>query len=103
MKLFKNFKTKRQLREEIVELKGMLHPQRPQIYTIEREVQKVSYDMRFNNDESIECIKERIAYGMVEFIKPLIEWDIEDDKSNPFEKHIYGNIYLAKKKIKGKE
>lgn len=35
---------------------------------------------------------------MVEFLKPLIEWDIEDDKSNPFKKRMRGNIYLAKKK-----
>jgi hypothetical protein len=98
MKLFKNFKTKRQLREEIAELKGMLCPQRPQIHTIDREIQKVSSDIVFDNNESIEHIKEQIAHGMVEFLKPLIEWDIEDDKTNPFKKRIRGNIYLAKKK-----
>ena len=98
MKLFKNFKTKRQLREEIAELKRMLCPQRPQIHTIDREIQKVSSDIVFDNNESIEHIKEQIAHGMVEFLKPLIEWDIEDDKTNPFKKRIRGNIYLAKKK-----
>lgn len=98
MKLFQNFKTKRQLKEENSKLKGRLHPQIPQIHTVEREVHKVSFDVVFDNNESIECVKEHIAHGMVEFLKPLIEWDIEDDKINPFKKRMCGNIYLAKKK-----
>lgn len=98
MKLFKNFKSKKQLRKEIAELKGMLHLQKPQIHIAEREVQKVSSDMVFENNVPVECIKEQIVYGMVEFLKPLIEWDVEDDKTNPFQKRMCGNIYLAKKK-----
>lgn len=62
----------------------MLYLQRPQIQTAER-------------NESIERVKERIACGMVEFLKPLIEWNIEDDKTNPFKKRMRRNIYLAKK------
>lgn len=98
MRLFKKFKTKRQLREEIAELRGVLFSQSPKLYTVEREVQKVSSDMTFDNNVSTEYIKEQIAHGMIEFLKPLIEWDIEDDKTNPFKKRIRGNIYLAKKK-----
>lgn len=45
MKLFKNFRTKHQLREEIAELRGMLHSQNPQIHSVEREVKRVSSDM----------------------------------------------------------
>lgn len=97
MKLFKNFKTKQQLRKEIAELKGRLYPQSTQIHTVEREIQKISSDVVFDNNVPVECIKEQIAHGMVEFLKPLIEWDIEDDKTNPFKKRMYGNIYLAKK------
>lgn len=98
MRLFKNFKTKRQLREEIAELRGALFSQSPKLYTVEREVQKVSSDMVFDNNVPIEYIKEQVAHGMIEFLKPLIEWDIEDDNTNPFKKRIRGNIYLAKKK-----
>lgn len=98
MKIFKNFKTKQQLREEIAELKGMLYPQRPQIQTVERETQRVSSDVVFDNNVPVEYVKEQIAHGMIEFLKPLIEWDIEDDKTQPFKKRIQGNIYLAKKK-----
>lgn len=75
----------------------MLHLQKTQIHIVEREVQKVSSDMVFDNNMPIECIKQHIAHEMVEFLKPLIEWNIEDDKSNPFKKHMYGNIYVAKK------
>ncbi len=98
MKLFKYFKTKRQLRKEIAELKGTLFSQPPKLYTVEREVQKISSDMVFDNNVPTEYIKEQIAHGMIEFLKPLIEWDIEDDNTNPFKKCIRGNIYLAKKK-----
>ena len=99
MKLFKNFKTKRQLQDEIAELKGMLYLQSPYVHLVEREAQKVTSDMVFDNNESIECVKEQIAYEMVKFLKPLIEWNIEDDKTNPFRKRIRWNIYLAKKRI----
>jgi len=98
MKIFKNFKTKRQLKEEIAELKGMLHLQKPQIHIIEREVQKVSSDMVFDNNVPVECIKEQIAHGIVEFLKPLIEWNNKNEKTNPFKKRMRGNIYLVKKK-----
>lgn len=98
MKIFKNFKTKRQLKEEIAELKGMLHLQKPQTHMIEREVQKISSDVVFDNNVPVECIKEQITHEMVEFLKPLIEWNIEDDKTNPFKKRVCGNIYLAKQK-----
>lgn len=98
MKFFKNFRTKRQLREEIAELKGMLYSQRPQIQTVEREIQKVSSDVVFDNNVPVEHVKEQIAHGMIEFLKPFIKWDIEDDKANPFKKRIRGNIYLAKEK-----
>ena len=76
----------------------MLHLKKTQIHIIEREVQKVSSDMVFDNNVPVECIKEQIAHGMVEFLKPLIEWNIENEKTNPFKKRMRGNIYLVKKK-----
>lgn len=94
MKIFKNFKTKKQLREEIAELKGMLHLKKPQIHITECEVQKVSSDMVFDNNVPVECIKQHIAHEMVEFLKPLIEWDVEDNKTNPFQKRIWGGVYI---------
>lgn len=98
MKLFKHFKTKQQLRKEVVELRSMLSHQKPRLHTIEREVQKISSDMTFDNEKSIEYIKEQIAYNMIEFLNPLIEWDIEDDKTNPLKKKMRGSLYLAQRK-----
>ncbi len=101
MKLFKDFKTKRQLRKEIAELKGVLFSQRPKLYTVEREVQKISSDMVFDNNVPTEYIKEQIAHGMIEFLKPLIEWDIEDDNANPFKKTYSWKYIFSKEKVIG--
>ena len=98
MKLFKDFKTKRQLREEIAELKSALFSQHPKLDTVEREVQKVSSDIVFNNNEQTEYIKEQIAHEMIEFLKPLIEWILKMIILIRSKKRIRGNIYLAKKK-----
>lgn len=68
MNLFKNFKTKRQLREENAELRGMLYPLRPQLHTVERDVQKVSHAMICENEVPTEYIKEQIAMGMTEYL-----------------------------------
>lgn len=54
--------------------------------------------MVFDNNVPVECIKQHIAHEMVEFLKPLIELDVEDDKTSLFKKHMYGNIYIAKKR-----
>lgn len=98
MKLFKNFKTKRQLEKEIIELKSALHLQKPQIHTVEHEIQKILSDIVFDNNEPVELIKEKIAYEMIGFMKPFIEWNVEDDKINLFKKQMRGNIYIVKKK-----
>ena len=98
MKIFKNFKTKKQLREENERLKATLSVPL-QIHTVERNVQKVKsyfvvpYDQR---DIPEDIIKERIVINMVEFLKPLIEYDFADDKNGG--KIYYGNLYIANKK-----
>ena len=82
MKIFKNFKTKKQLREENERLKATLSVPL-QIHTVERNVQKVKssfvvpYDQR---DIPEDIIKKNIAMNMVEFLQPLIEYDFSDDK-----------------------
>lgn len=98
MKIFKNFKTKKQLREENERLKATLSVPL-QIHTVERNVQKVKssfvvpYDQR---DIPEDIIKKNIAMNMVEFLQPLIEYDFSDDKHGG--KIYYGNLYVASKK-----
>lgn len=98
MKLFKNFKTKRQLRKENAELRGMLYPLRQQLHTVESDVQKVSHAMICENEIPTEYIKKQIARGMAEYLQPLIELDIEDDTENLYKKRVRGSLYVAKRK-----
>lgn len=101
MKFFKNFQTKRQLREENAILKSILHRPQP-IHFVEREVQKVSSCMELSGFEievPIEVIKKQILHNMVDELEPFVEWDIEDSSDkNHYGKIVKGNVYLAKRK-----
>lgn len=80
MKFFKNFKTKKQLREENERLKFVLHRPQPINY-VEREVQKISSCMELSEYEievPIEIIKKRILHNLVDELESFVEWDIED-------------------------
>lgn len=101
MNFFKNFKTKRQLREEIKRLEFMLHRPQP-IDFVEREVQKISSCMEIGSREievPIEVIKKQILHKMADELEPFAEWDIEDGSDkNHYGKIIRANVYLAKRK-----
>lgn len=101
MKFFKNFQTKKQLREEIKRLEFMLHRQEP-IHFVEREVQKVSSCMEIGSREievPMEVIKKQILRKMADELEPFAEWDIEESSGrNHYGKIIKGNVYLAKRK-----
>ena len=98
MKIFKNYRTKKQLREENERLKAMLSVP-TQIHTVERNVQKVQSSFVVpcsQRDIPEEVIKNQIARNMIEFLQPLIEYDFTDDKHGG--KNYYGNLYAASKK-----
>lgn len=95
MKLFKNFKTKRQLREEIAMLKGMLTPTKPQIHTVERDVETVRSCVLLEENMPVEFAKEMIARQMSEYLQPLIEYDVEDSRIS---KKLSGTLYVAKRR-----
>lgn len=101
MKFFKNFQTKRQLREENERLKSILYRPQP-IHFVEREVQKISFCMELSEYEievPIEVIKKKILHNIAEELEPFVEWDIEDDSDkNHFGKIVKGSVYLAKRK-----
>lgn len=101
MKFFKDFQTKRQLREENERLKSILHRPQP-IQFVEREVQKISSCIELREmelDVPIEIIKKRILHNITDELEPFVEWDIEDSSDkNHYGKIIKGNIYLAKRK-----
>ena len=101
MKLFKNFKTKKQLRAEIERLKAVQW--RPPIINVEqREIQKLCasclvdwqlMDMA-ESDVSEEYAKKRIAEEFVQHIIPFIEYSVEDCKD--------GKIYRGVLRVVGK-
>ena len=99
MKIFKNFRTKKQLREENERLKAMLHVPM-QIHTEQRNVQKVQSSFAvpcYEKDVPEEFIKNQIAKNMIEFLKPHIEYDyFTDEKCNV--NIYYGSLYVANKK-----
>lgn len=101
MKFFKNFKTKKQLLEEIKRLEFMLRRPQP-INFVEREVQKISSCMALGSYEMevpIEVIKKEILHRMADELEPFCEWDIEDGSDEyHYGKIIRANIYLAKRK-----
>lgn len=97
MKIFKNFKTKRQLREENERLKSMLMTQ-PPIRVAERNVEAVGVSFHVPMEHSHlpeEIIKGEIARKMADRIKPLIEYDFSDDENGG--KIYTGKLYIARR------
>lgn len=101
MKFFKNFKTKRQLREENKRLEFMLYRPQP-IHFVEREVCKISSCMELSGFEievPTEVIKKQILHKIADELEPFVEWDIEDSSDkNHYGKIVKGNVYLSKRK-----
>lgn len=94
MKLFKNFKTKKQLRAEIERLKAVR--ERPPIIKEHVEVQKLYASYLADNqlldmvesDVSEKYAKKRVAEEIAQLIIPFIEYSVEDCR----ERKIYRGI-----------
>lgn len=101
MKLFKNFQTKRQLREENERLKFMLNRPQP-IRIVERDVQKICSSMEITDIADkipMEHIKKEIAHKLADCLEPFIEWNIEDNSDqHRYGKIVKGSIYVAIRK-----
>ena len=82
MKLFKDFKTKKQLRKEIKDLEYRLLRQPFEhshiSYTQNHiETLRCSVEKRYFDDIPEEALKNQIVNGLVEEIKPFIEYSVE--------------------------
>lgn len=91
MKLFKNYKSKKQLREEIAFLKG--YNQRP-IIREEKDLIKVTSRYSIGEREThipTDIIKREIARGIAREIEPMIKYDIQAG-TEPGEKVVIGTI-----------
>lgn len=101
MKLFKNFKTKKQLRAEIERLKAV--HERPPIIKEHVEVQKLYASYLADNqlldmvesDVSEKYAKKRVAEEIVRLIIPYIEYNAEDCRE--------GKIYRGILRVVGRK
>lgn len=92
---FKNFKTKKQLREEIAFLKGTQAIQ-PPVLRVERDIVKLSCNVTFDGNVPADYLKRRIMEQFCSRIEPFIEWDVV---ATDFNNSLIGSIYITKKKV----
>lgn len=94
MKLFKNYKTKKQLREEIVHLKFLNDHKQMPIIKVEKNLIQVGSSYTINEyglDMPMDIVKEMISNGIAREISPLIKYDMRDG-INRGEKIVVGTI-----------
>lgn len=96
---WKNRETKKKLREENIRLKEQLALKityHNPIVTVERNIQCIQFKQRvqFEHGVPTDYIKESLAYGILEEIRPFIEYDFHD--SPVYGETIYsGTIYIV--------
>lgn len=94
MKLLKNFKTKKQLCEEIAYLKGM---QRTPIMQVERNIMKVRSCITIDERSigmPMEYAKKQIARNLADELEQFIQYDIQDGEYREC-KVITGTLNIA--------
>lgn len=73
---FKNFKTKKQLREEIAFLKGQQSTPVP-VLRVERDVIRVAAQIKFENDIPADFLKNKAVRKLCDQIEPFVEWNLD--------------------------
>lgn len=105
MKLFKNFKTKKQLREEIKQLETQLnhqHMKRPAFPTTQKriEILRCSTLRRMDEIEVPDRVFENeIAYNLMEHAKPYIDFQTREEPSG--EKVYTGTLHVVGDNVGG--
>lgn len=100
MNLFKNYQSKKQLRERIAYLEGEVDsirrlPPAP-VCTVERNIQKVG--ARFEIQRPVpevpaDFIKQRLMQDIIEFLLPFMDLDFHDSQNG---NRVYtGSLYVA--------
>lgn len=99
MKLFKNFKTKKQLREEIKQLEAQLihqHRERPAFPTTQKRVEILRCSTIKQIEEAEvpdEFFENEIIYNMMKQIKSFIDFQTSEEPNG--EKVYRGTLYVA--------
>lgn len=98
MNFFKNYKTKKQLKEENKRLKIMLSRPVP-VQFVERDVQKISACMTMDERVPVEVIKRQIVQNLAEELEPFIDWDFSDAPDiYAYKKQVRADVYLARRR-----
>lgn len=79
VKLFKNFKTKRQLREEIAFLKDCQN-QSKLLFQIGRDVIRIGAQMTIADEVPADIVKRELLHKISDKISPFVSWDIVDSE-----------------------
>lgn len=102
MKLFKNFKTKRQLREEIARLEGMISVPREytQLAVGSGEVKTLrvnrALDERILN-LPVEVVKNEMCRELAKELEPVIEWETIDGTFGS-EKIVQATLHVVRRR-----
>lgn len=100
MNVFKNFKTKKQLRKENEKLKSRIDAllYQPQLINIERyELKTIRARTGFFQSGGIEGAKTELSYLLAKKLVPYIDYDVKDDNVL-FDKVLTGTIQVTVKK-----
>lgn len=96
---WKNRETKKSLREENIRLKAqveMLYRVKPPVCTVERNVQEIRsiFTIRRDDPMIVDYAKDEVKHGLLQYISPFIDWDIEGDYETG-DKILIGTLYVA--------
>ncbi|MBQ3513454.1 MAG: hypothetical protein IJA32_06605 [Lachnospiraceae bacterium] len=98
MKLFKNFKTKKQLRRELEEIKRIHMPSVPQIRFNNSQVDKFTTSITLENDMPLHIAHTVLAQQLTEVIKDNMEIKLtEEYGTSGIIRGLKGSIYLVRK------
>ena len=99
--IFKNYKSKRKLRQENSELKAKIEEMSsvtmPRIYEAKRDVIELkSYMISENENIPSEYIKKQICHGFATQLENFVEWDFDRNLETGRVKYA-GRIYISTK------
>ena len=98
-KIFKNWKSKKELKEENIRLQTLLSMP-VQIHSIERNIIPFKSCMVLEYNMPIEIAKVRIAQQLARTLldRDLIEWDIDDEATpNGLATKVIGTVYIGRR------
>ena len=92
---FKNFKTKRKLREEIAFLEGMQHQITP-VLRVERNIVKINASMHIEDRMPADFAKRELLRRLTDKIAEFTSWDVVDTEHGMT---LIASVYVSEKVV----